>query len=730
VTTNPDPQPTTSPLHAALEFLIAGVNVVPVREDGSKAPAGAWKLAQSQMTDAVEVVKWATTAQGFGIITGAVSGNLEMLELEGRAVAAGLLEEARDLAHDAEIGDIWDKLQDTYIEMTPSGGIHWLYRIDGTVPGNTKIAQRPGANDLPECWIETRGEGGFVVVAPSAGTVHPTGQPWVRLDHKTPADIVTFTEAERAELHSLLRLFDTMPVVEEIERTITTRATDGNLSPGDDYNARTTWDELLVPAGWKKIRTMSTGEVQWTRPGKDRGISATTGRTESDNLYVWSTSTQFEQEKPYSKWAVFTLFNFHSLSEQAFKDSTKALRGQGYGSISVVPDYSLPAFQMPDNVDPDTGEVIESDNRGYDLMLAAEIQQQRIRKQAKEHLRDEDNLAKFKLPEIFDNLTIELEQPDEEAKYLINELFPTGGNITLTAEYKSGKTTLINNIVKSLVDDHPFLGKYGVNEHDRNVVIFNYEVEPRQYRQWMREVGIINTDRVKLVHLRGLRMPMTSDFVQERVIDILRDFNAQTWIVDPLARAFVGSGDENSNSDMGLFLDTLDVIKYEAGVENLIVAAHTGRASETGIERARGASRFDDWADVRWILTKNDEGQRFLKAHGRDVDMEQHLLTYDTDSRSLGIFSQTTKKEQSIKNLMEMFVSAVRAKPGIATTELKARATGKGVTIDQAYNYCVKDGSIVVRQKGGTRENYTAKYYEKLLELERTPLEDADVETA
>jgi hypothetical protein len=730
VTSNPDSQPTTSPLHSALEFLLAGVNVVPVREDGSKAPSGAWKLAQSQMTDAVEVVKWATTAQGFGIITGAVSGNLEMLELEGRAVAAGLLEEARDLAHDAEIGDIWDKLQETYIEMTPSGGIHWLYRIDGIVPGNTKIAQRPGANDLPECWIETRGEGGFVVVAPSSGTVHPTGQPWVRLDHKTPADIVTFTEDERAELHSLLRLFDTMPVVEEIERTITTRATDGNLSPGDDYNARTTWDELLVPAGWKKIRTMSTGEVQWTRPGKDRGISATTGRTESDNLYVWSTSTQFEQEKPYSKWAVFTLFNFHSLSEQAFKDSTKALRGQGYGSISVVPDYSLPAFQMPDNVDPDTGEVIESENRGYDLMLAAEIQSQRIRKQAKEHLRDEDNLAKFKLPEIFDNLTIELEQPDEEAKYLINELFPTGGNITLTAEYKSGKTTLINNIVKSLVDDHPFLGKYGVNEHDRNVVIFNYEVEPRQYRQWMREVGIINTDRVKLVHLRGLRMPMTSDFVQERVIDILRDFNAQTWIVDPLARAFVGSGDENSNSDVGLFLDTLDVIKYEAGVENLIVAAHTGRASETGIERARGASRFDDWADVRWILTKNDEGQRFLKAHGRDVDMEQHLLTYDADSRSLGIESKTNSKEQSIHNLMDKFVATVKAHPGITSLDLKAKVGGKGVTVNQAYNYCIQNGSIIVRQTGSTKCNYTSEYMAKLLELERNSDPSETVETA
>ena len=697
---NTDPQPATSPLHSALEFLLAGVNVVPVREDGSKAPAGSWKQAQTDMTTPEQLVTWATTAQGFGIITGKVSGNLEMLELEGRAVAAGILDEARELAHKAEIGDIWDKLQNTYIEMTPSGGIHWLYRIDGEVPGNTKLAQRPGVNDNPECWIETRGEGGFVVVAPSGGSVHPSGKPWVRLENKTPADIVTLTMRDRQELHDLFKLFDLMPVQEEIVRSITTKAPDGNLSPGDDYNARTSWDDLLIPQGWKKIMQMRSGEIQWTRPGKDFGISATTGRTQSDNLYVFSTSTQFETDKPYSKWAVFTLLNFGSLSEDAFRQSTKALRAQGYGSIAIVPDYTLPAFQMPDNIDPETGEVIE--RTGEDIMLAAEIQQQRIRKLAREHLRDEDNLAKFKLPEIHHNLTIELQQPDEEAKYLINELFPTGANISLTAEYKSGKTTLINNIVKSLADDWPFLGRYGINDHDRNIVIFNYEVEPRQYRQWMREVGIKNTDRIKLVHLRGLRMPMTSDYVQEKVIDILQGFNAQTWIVDPLARAFVGSGDENSNSDVGQFLDTLDVIKYEANVENLIIAAHTGRASEHGIERARGASRFDDWADVRWILTKNDEGQRFLKAHGRDVDMEQHLLTYDADSRQLSVDKAIKQSDATIENIMNQIIEIVRNEPGLTTGEVKDRVSGGTDGINKAYTYTVGQGKIVAKKVGNS----------------------------
>jgi hypothetical protein len=195
---------------------------------------------------------------------------------------------------------------------------------------------------------------------------------------------------------------------------------------------------------------------------------------------------------------------------------------------------------------------------------------------------------------------------------------------------------------------------------------------------------------------------MTSDYVQEIVIKQLKDFDAQTWIVDPLARAFVGSGDENSNSDMGLFLDTLDVIKYEANVENLIVAAHTGRALEHGIERARGASRFDDWADVRWILTKNDEGQRFLKAHGRDVDMEQHLLTYEAHSRQLGVDKAIRQTDATIEGIMEQIVKVVAEHPGLTTGQVKEKVSGGTDYINKAYNYTVGQGKIIAKQVGNS----------------------------
>ena len=127
----------------ALELANEGISVVPVATDGSKRPGvSTWKEYQERRPRTDELMTWFSDAQGVGVICGAISGNLEMIELEGRAVAEKLHIELKDLAIASGLGDVWQRLNDGYVEMTPSGGLHWLYRIDGVVPGNTKLARR------------------------------------------------------------------------------------------------------------------------------------------------------------------------------------------------------------------------------------------------------------------------------------------------------------------------------------------------------------------------------------------------------------------------------------------------------------------------------------------------------------------------------------------------------------------------------------------------------------
>jgi len=341
-------------LQAALNFNDAGVCVIPAKNDGSKAPIGNWKQYQVERPSIEQISDWfATGHNGIGVITGAVSGNLEMLEMEGRAVNSGLLDEARELAINSGLGELWEIISNGYVEFTPSGGLHWLYRIaDEPVPGNTKLARRPGENDTVEVLAETRGEGGFVVTAPSHGTTHPSGQPWVMLKGSA-ATIPMLSMEERDSIHQIFKALDSMPVKEAIAQVLTPKESTAKDKPGDAFNESATWKEILEPIGWK-IVFANNGVTYWRRPGKDQGISATTGRNDGDNLFVFTTSTSFESEKPYSKFAAFA----HIHHQGDFSQAAKALRALGFGSNSLPSIPTLTALQKPNlklvsDIDPD-----------------------------------------------------------------------------------------------------------------------------------------------------------------------------------------------------------------------------------------------------------------------------------------------------------------------------------------------------------------------------------------
>jgi hypothetical protein len=364
-------------LQAALDFYDAGISVVPANNNGSKSPIGSWKQYQVSRAEPEQLGDWFGTGHpGIGIITGAVSGNLEMLELEGRAIHAGLFDEAKEIAINSGLEELWRLLTTGYAEMTPSGGLHFLYRIaDEPVPGNTKIARRPGENDTVEVLVETRGEGGFVVTAPSNGEVHPSHQPWVLLAG-SPNTIPMFSMEEREALHSIFKALDSMPVKESIATALLPKSESTGEKPGDDFNAKAKWSDILI--GWKQIYT-SGGVIYWCRPGKDTGISATTGRNDGDNLFVFTTSTTFEAEKPYSKFAAFAHLN-HSGD---FSSAAKALRALGYGaqnslpSLSQLQELAKPTLTVVPDIDSDHVEQVRERSSWYPkpLDLEGEIEQ-------------------------------------------------------------------------------------------------------------------------------------------------------------------------------------------------------------------------------------------------------------------------------------------------------------------------------------------------------------------
>ncbi|MFJ8995559.1 phage/plasmid primase, P4 family [Streptomyces sp. NPDC102279] len=374
---------TTDTLAAALTLHASGCSVVAVRADGSKRPQGSWQAAQTERATEEQLhALFAEGHPGIGIICGAISGNLEMLELEGRAVDEGILNQLAEIFLGSGLGELWQRVATGWLERSPSGGLHFHYRIDGTpVPGNTKLASRLAREDeytdderdlkarhphkkILRGLIETRGEGGFVVTAPSYGTVHASGRPYELLSGG-PESMPGLTADEHQAVHAICRMIDAVPSddVAKVEPANNAAGQppldeaaaflfsgggggfpEGGLTPGDDFEQRATWSDILTPHGWK-LMFVSGQTTYWQRPGKTgREPSATTGRAmDRDRLYVFTTSTEFEAERPYTKFGAYTLLN-HAGDHSA---AARTLRRQGYGTPAPEPVRHLTAVPNP-----------------------------------------------------------------------------------------------------------------------------------------------------------------------------------------------------------------------------------------------------------------------------------------------------------------------------------------------------------------------------------------------
>jgi putative DNA primase/helicase len=284
----------------------------------------------------------------YGVQTGTLSGGLEMWELESDY--AHLVDDLEQAFADHDRTELWERIN-ACTSATPSGGIHFIWRPEwnGTKPdGNKKLAR----TETGEPKAETRGEGGMFVGPGSSGTVHPSGNPW-RWRTGGWNKIPTVTLEEREFTFNMLGMFDdyrkpqpapaaaaSMPPSElsDIGRVIQGdfgghQSDDGDngLAPGEDFNQRADWKQDILP-DWPE-HSRDNHYIYLTRPGKSvaEGPSATIS-LEDQRLYVFTTSTDFESEQPYSKFGAYTQLTEGSTSPDAFSRAASKLRKQGYGT--------------------------------------------------------------------------------------------------------------------------------------------------------------------------------------------------------------------------------------------------------------------------------------------------------------------------------------------------------------------------------------------------------------
>ncbi|MCC7407229.1 MAG: AAA family ATPase [Phycisphaeraceae bacterium] len=310
---------------AAMRYVRAGLAVLPASREQKRPalPRGAgWKPYQQRLPTEAEVAVWFGQVRGESgpdalcLVTGSVSGNLELIDFDGGGELFGAWAELVE----AETPGLVRRL---VVERSQSGGRHVVYHCGEPVCGSMKLAQRVMGEKILTL-IETRGEGGLFLCHPTPGYELIQG----RLDA-----LPVLTAAEREVLlEAAWSLNEVTPPPLAVPPD--ENALPQGQRPGDAFNERGDPRKVLLRHGWTLARDGGPeGNQYWRRPGKTRGWSATLKVCGGvPVLYVFSSNAgPFAAGKAYGPFAVYTMLEHGG-------DYTRAaagLRAEGYGASAL-----------------------------------------------------------------------------------------------------------------------------------------------------------------------------------------------------------------------------------------------------------------------------------------------------------------------------------------------------------------------------------------------------------
>lgn len=300
----------------------------------------------------------------------------------------------------------------------------------------------------------------------------------------------------------------------------------------------------------------------------------------------------------------------------------------------------------------------------------------------------------------------------EEIEFTIDELHPKGSNSLLVAAAKSGKTTLLINLQRSLSQGTAFAEHWGTRAIQGKVAYLEFEMIAHVFRTWLVTNGVPKLSKIVVPqHLRGYASPFISPQSRDHLIDWLGTNDVECLIIDPIARAWQGIVDnENDNSQVARFTHILDEVKNEAGVVDLIVATHTGRtAYAQDEEHARGATRLEDWADSLWYYMRDEKGGRSLRAIGRQVELEATFIDYDPVTFKVyttGATRRAREDDYDVQGCVDTLAELIETEGDEVTTRMFRTAMPRGNTNANRTILKAIERGYIDRRTGGRKTQY------------------------
>lgn len=221
----------------------------------------------------------------------------------------------------------------------------------------------------------------------------------------------------------------------------------------------------------------------------------------------------------------------------------------------------------------------------------------------------------------------------EPAPAAVERCLPAGGRGLLVAQYKVGKTAMVNNYLAAVADGGLFLGQFRAQQ--RRVVLLDTELTDDEAEARISALPIRNRHNIARV---GIAEDLGKFDPRDKAnrtlwVDMLREFGAEVLVLDCLAPILKALGINESQSASEI-LYALNELKGEAGLSEVLVVHHAGANG-----KPRGDTGVPAWASAIWTLRKATDRptatRKFSTTGWSGIDVADGPLAFDTGTGEL-----------------------------------------------------------------------------------------------
>lgn len=284
----------------------------------------------------------------------------------------------------------------------------------------------------------------------------------------------------------------------------------------------------------------------------------------------------------------------------------------------------------------------------------------------------EDDIQSFNLTP----LNKLLEEPEEPISYLVGNMLPVKGLSVLAGKPKSGKTTLVRNLIYCIAEGRPFLDR---EVKQGKVIYLALEEKRSEVKRHFELMQVCNN--LENIHIHVASAPQNA--LQE-LENVIKDLSPLLVIIDPLFH-FINVRDGNDYALVTKAFRPLVKLAREANAHILLVH-HSGKGERSGAESILGSTAIFGNVDTAMILRKTENYRTILTDQRYGINLEESVLNFNPQTKFMTLTG--TREDADIQKIEQSILEYINAQTEPVTEkEIKESVEGTNKYKVKALRY-------------------------------------------